>query len=73
MATVTVYAFSHTGYWGEDHAADDSSAYTTYDYEKAKEFARENGMLIIGHEYEWADSEPLDDFRPSRPDNPQER
>lgn len=71
MATVTLYAFSDTGYWGEVHMYG-SSTYTTFNYEKAKELARKNRMLIIGHEYEWVDSETLDDFRPSRPEDDDE-
>jgi hypothetical protein len=37
--------------------------FTTYDYEEAERFAKEHSMLIIEHIYEWADSEPVAEYR----------
>jgi hypothetical protein len=34
----------------------------TYDYEEAKAYAAREHLIVIANEYEWADSEPLDDY-----------
>lgn len=34
----------------------------TFDYEEAKVYAQRERLIVIANEYEWADSEPLDDY-----------
>jgi hypothetical protein len=38
------------------------SDFYTYDYEEAKQRAAAARLIVIANEYEWADSEPLDDY-----------
>lgn len=52
--SITVYSF-------EDRDGP-SGSYTTQDYREAKEFARKNNLRVIANEYEWVDSEMVDDF-----------
>ncbi len=54
--TITVYTFRD--------ANDSEWAFHTQDYQAAKAYAQANGLLVIANEYEWADSEPVDDYRP---------
>jgi hypothetical protein len=49
-------------YTFRDRDNDSFGSFHTQDYEEAKQYARENRLRIIGNEYEWADSEDLDDF-----------
>lgn len=53
--TITVYSFEKAG--------DEYGGFTTQDYAEAKEYARANRLLIIANEFEWAGSEPLDDYQ----------
>lgn len=54
MGTITIYSFEDT--------AGAPETYTTQDYAAAKEFAARHGLRIVGQEFEWAQSVPLDDF-----------
>lgn len=36
----------------------------TYDYQEAKKRAQDTRLIVIANTYEWADSEPLDDYAP---------
>lgn len=38
------------------------SEFHTQDYEEAQAYAQERKLRVIGNEYEWADSELLDDY-----------
>ncbi|HYH82284.1 MAG TPA: hypothetical protein VEX86_20915 [Longimicrobium sp.] len=53
--TITVYSFEKAG--------DEYGGFTTQDYREAKEYAAAHKLLIIANEFEWAESEPLDDFQ----------
>lgn len=45
-----------------------ASEYWTYNYDEAKGYAQQQNLIVIDNTYEWADSEPLDDF--TKPDAP---
>jgi hypothetical protein len=60
MATITVYAFEN-----EDGQED---TFTTTDPNEAKERGQRYSMRVIGHEYEWSDSETAWDFTGEDPD-----
>lgn len=62
--TITVYSFEKGGY--------EYGSFTTQDYREAKEYAQANRCKIIGNEFEWSESEPLDDFQ-TRADQREER
>lgn len=62
--TITVYTFERGGY--------EYGSFTTQSYQEAREYARANRCRIIANEFEWSDSEPLDDFQ-TRADQREER
>jgi hypothetical protein len=53
---ITVYTFEAEGDtpFGE---------YRTQDYEEAKAYARQYGLVIVANTFEWVESERLDDYR----------
>jgi hypothetical protein len=53
--TISVYTFVRDGH--------EFGSFSTQDYTEAKQYAAENRCLVIANEFEWAGSEPLDDFR----------
>ena len=57
MATLTEYVNV-----GED--GDPVDSWVTSDYQEAKERARQNGWAVVAYEYEFSDTELLDDYRP---------
>jgi hypothetical protein len=58
--TISVYTFEHRRADGEYETYNGS--YATQDYQQAKAYAQSVGLRIVANEYEWADSEPLDDY-----------
>lgn len=52
--TLTVYSF--------EDADGCESGYTTQDYADAKRYAAEYRLRVIANEFEWAESEVVDDF-----------
>ena len=58
---MTLYAFA-SGSQGDQ--TDETDTFTTFDYQEAMDRARKYHMALIAHEYEWSDSELLEDFRP---------
>ncbi len=57
MATITVYSFE-----SKDGTED---TFTTVDVHEARERARRYRMKLIANEYEWTDSEVIEDFTAS--------
>lgn len=57
--TVTVYTFEDA----DGQSADD---YSTQDYQEAHAYAQKNQYMLIGNEYEWSDSELVEDFTPTK-------
>jgi hypothetical protein len=55
MGTITVYTF-------RDADNQEYGTYSTQDYAAAKAYAAEYRLRIIANEFEWADSEDLDDY-----------
>ncbi len=55
--SIEVYAF--------EDSAGGVDTFTTQDFDEAIEYAREHGMCIVEHTYEWADSVhvPEHDYR----------
>jgi len=53
----------------EDTAYPHTEFYTE-DYEEAKGYAAEHRLMVIANSYEWADSEPLEDYTGSEEDDP---
>lgn len=41
----------------------------TMDYSEAKEYASQHKLAVIANTYVWEDSELVDDFRDSKPDD----
>lgn len=41
-----------------------ASDFHTQDYDEARKYAQDNRLLLIENTYEWADSQPVDDFAP---------
>lgn len=66
MATVTLYTFEGGA---RGSRGDDGDTYSTFDYEEAKARARQYGLAVVANEYEWSDSELLEDFRPAAADD----
>lgn len=56
--SITVYSF--------ENAAGPFGSFTTMDLEEAKEYGRNNALKVIANEYEFADSEPVEDFTSDR-------
>lgn len=54
---IIVYAFESEG----DKPASD---YRTQSIDEARSVAKSNGWSIVANEYEWADSELVEDYRP---------
>lgn len=59
MANVTVYSFE-----GADGT--DFGSYTTTNLNEAKEYGRTNALKVIANEYEFSDSELVEDFTANR-------
>lgn len=55
MSTVTVYTFKDRN--------DSEQSFSTMDLAKARAHAAEHKFQLIANDYEWTESEPLDDFR----------
>lgn len=55
MASVTLYSF-------EDADGNEFGTFTTFDVTVAREYARTNRMRLIAQEYEYTDSELVEDF-----------
>ena len=47
-----------------------ASDFATQDYEAAKRYAQQERLIVIANSYEWADSEPLEDYTGSEEDDP---
>lgn len=54
MSTITVYSF--------ENAAGPFGSFTTMDLDEAKEYARKGALKVIANEYEFADSELVEDY-----------
>ena len=61
MSTVTLYSFTSGTHGGPDDGGD---TFTTFDYTEARDRAKRYEMGVIANEYEFSDSELVDDFRP---------
>ena len=62
MSTITLYSFSGGIRGGPDDGGD---TFTTFDYSEAQKRAVLYSMAVIANEYEWTDSELVDDNRPT--------
>lgn len=61
MSVLHVYTFEDGNKGDETGTAD---SFTTMDYDEAKERARQYGFALVSNNYEWQDSELLEDNRP---------
>ena len=60
---LTVYTF-------DDESGPDANGWSTQDYDEAKRYAQDRNLQIIANNYEFVDSEPLEDYRfTPAPDN----
>lgn len=64
MSTITLYTF--------EDAAGAPDSYSTQDYAEARDRAKRYSLRLIANDYEWADSELLEDYTPGSAVQPNE-